>query len=354
MRPLREKTEEEERDVAVHEVYMDDRTWAAKAAKSCIDPVRAWAEFSDLAILQENPTKIQLTGRTPQDKRELEEEVKDIPELRDKMKPQMEVLGMETVGSAQRRMTKKENKRLDECKKTLLAIQPLPVGQKLKQMCAKMLGLSKATYGWIARRIPGDRCNGMFACAMRTIGGAMAYRANRHLKAVVFGGGLHLTIVTATRALMLLQSMRRRCDRVVEWHKRRGSIVATVRQHMKALGLDELGELSWKGQLSKMKIVLRSGLDKQQHEEEKGKWSHFMREEWRRREFQRWTQQKKPGRIQREARNSKYSEERITMVRQKLYGEDGTGMTVMWERPAVRQPRETQLVTGASGQDAMN
>ena len=48
---------------APHEVYMDDRTWAAATAREATWPIGVWARFSDAILLMENPGKVQLTAR---------------------------------------------------------------------------------------------------------------------------------------------------------------------------------------------------------------------------------------------------------------------------------------------------
>ena len=139
----------------------------------------------------------------------------------------------------------------------------------MKIRYVKVLGLSQAVYGWIGKRITKDRSRGMFNCTMRAIGGAMVTQTNKHLKTLVFGGNLHLAVITAQRALSILQSMRRRINRHVTWHKQRGSIVCTVREHMSQLGWVETGNFRWTATLSKKQIHVEKGLDKEQNERKK-------------------------------------------------------------------------------------
>ena len=140
----------------------------------------------------------------------------------------------------------------------------MPVAARMKIRYVKILGRSKAVYGWIGKRIPKDRSRSMFNCTMRAIGGAMVTQTNKQLKTFVFGGNLHLAVITAQRVFSILQSMRRRINRHVTWHKQRGSIVCTVREHMSQLGWVETGNFRWTATLSKKQIHLEKGLDKEQ------------------------------------------------------------------------------------------
>ena len=63
------------RKKAKHEVYMDDRSWTAPDAANNVAPVKVWSEFSEAAMLKENPNKIQLAGKTAKDMDELRREL---------------------------------------------------------------------------------------------------------------------------------------------------------------------------------------------------------------------------------------------------------------------------------------
>ncbi len=89
------------RKKAKHEVYMDDRSWTSPDAANNVAPVRVWSEFSEAAMLKENPSKIQLAGKTAKDMDELRSELRESgepgEELEKKLKNTIEVLGAETV-----------------------------------------------------------------------------------------------------------------------------------------------------------------------------------------------------------------------------------------------------------------
>ena len=86
-------------------------------------------------------------------------------------------------------------------------IASLPIGYKSKTTAIKMLGLSKATYGWVARGIEGTRAEKNFGAVLESIGATWARRANRGLKAAMIGGTLHLKVITLQRQVNIIQTM---------------------------------------------------------------------------------------------------------------------------------------------------
>ena len=127
---------------------MDDRTWTAGSAKRALDPVECWAGVSGDLMLKENPAKIQLAARNKQGREELRREVlARAPELEDKIKDDLEILGMETVAAQGRVIGKKEKERVDAAHKTIMAINCLPLTRKGKESAIRGLGLPKLMYG---------------------------------------------------------------------------------------------------------------------------------------------------------------------------------------------------------------
>ena len=68
------------RKAAKHEIYMDDRSWTAPDAANAVAPVKVWSEFSETAMLKENPNKIQLAGKAAKDMDELRTELRGLGE----------------------------------------------------------------------------------------------------------------------------------------------------------------------------------------------------------------------------------------------------------------------------------
>ena len=119
----------------------------------------------------------------------------------------MEVLGCEMVQNKARQMTTKEVKKLGAAEKMMKTVASLPIGYKLKTTAIKMLGLSEATYGRVARGIEGKRTKKNFGTVLEAIGATWARRANRGLKAAMIGGALHLKIITLQRQVNIIQTM---------------------------------------------------------------------------------------------------------------------------------------------------
>ncbi len=97
---------------------MDDRSWTAPDAANTVAPVKVWSEFSEAAMLKENPNKIQLAGKSAKDMDELRAELRELgdygTELEGKLKTTIEVLGAETVPARGRGASKKEKQRIEE------------------------------------------------------------------------------------------------------------------------------------------------------------------------------------------------------------------------------------------------
>ena len=125
-------------------------------------------------------------------------------------------------------------------------IASLPIGYKSKTTVIKMLGLSKATHGWVARGIERTRAEKNFGAVLESIGATWARRANRGLKAAMIGGTLHLKVITLQRQVNIIQTMLWRSEemqekqrRILTWKNNAGGIVAVVRRRLKNMGWEE-------------------------------------------------------------------------------------------------------------------
>ena len=127
---------------APHEVYMDDRTWAAATAREAVWPIGVWARFSDAILLMENPAKVQLTARTAELRSHLETVVNGTA-LADKIREGMEVLGMTTRGVRRRALAKKELERIAATIQCIRAIGNLPLGRRMREMSVKGAGFEQ-------------------------------------------------------------------------------------------------------------------------------------------------------------------------------------------------------------------
>jgi hypothetical protein len=160
------------------------------------------------------------------------------------VKPVMEVLGCEMTANVSRKATKKEEKRVEEAEKAVRLVATLPLAYQAKIVAVKALGLSKATYGWVAKSMDETKAQRLFNAVLRTLKGAWTRRANRHLKAMILGGTLHLSSVTVQRLTNLLQTMcwRRHEEdnnRRVQWNSNQCGIVTNVRRQLKRMGWQE-------------------------------------------------------------------------------------------------------------------
>ena len=172
--------------------------------------------------------------------------------MKNNVKSNLDVLGMATVGARERSMTKDEEGRLNSAKKTLDILKVLPISRGAKAAATRALALSKATYGWIAKSPNRTATGVIFTATKRTIGGAIANVANKHLKALLLGGTLHLSCIVLQRQLSLAQSMIWRKDterpRILQWNNIAGGFVANLRKGMGQQGWQEKGAFTWKHQ----------------------------------------------------------------------------------------------------------
>ena len=73
------------------------------------------------------------------------------------VKDGLEVLGMETVRAQNRKLSKKEEKRLKAARDALKVLRCLPISNKLKTVAVRALRLAKLTYGWMGKNVAENR-----------------------------------------------------------------------------------------------------------------------------------------------------------------------------------------------------
>ncbi|CAE7363108.1 CAC, partial [Symbiodinium sp. KB8] len=134
----------------LHVVYMDDRSWTTKQASVLVQTLRTWHDFSRRAGLRENEAKTQITHTDAERRRELQQELADDPVLLQAVTASAVVLGCCTTGTDERDAQPKELQRLADAKLICGRIRLLPLGHQAKMDAARIMGISKAVYGWVA------------------------------------------------------------------------------------------------------------------------------------------------------------------------------------------------------------
>ena len=339
----RQKQRREQERKYPHEVYMDDRTWAAENPKASIEPKEAWSNFSKSVLLIENASKTQFMAVQKTKKATLAKEVrKEGMDDKEVVRDYMEVLGCEMSQSTARKMSEKETKKLAKAGKMAQLVGSLPIGHKQKAGAIRVLALSKATYGWVTREVHSLAAQGVFNKTLKAMNAAWARRSNPFLKAALVGGTMHLRSITAQRIIGMAQSMRWRTSRVLTWNLNPGGFVCLLRKTLKRLNWTEEEDFKWS--LGKeeeddeplMTIDLGKTRPTETNDEKrhKKKLAHYVRESWRRQQWNGWMKAK--GRIPEQIREAgqnghdiQYDEERFTRVRRKFETDDGTVRAIL-------------------------
>eukprot|EP00439_Symbiodinium_sp_Y106_P038428 s5766_g4.t1 len=319
-----EKTAPAEQTCRMQQVYMDDRTWTASSPALLTRTLHAWYRFSELAGLCENPDKTQLICATERRKRALHRHLCTQPDLRSKVCQQACVLGC-IIGKS-KACHPKEAERLKAATQICEKIAVLPVAHRVKLAEIRTLVMSKAAYGWIAKRPSVTQC-------------ARLDRASRGSSKAFAQGPipLHNLLEGATTCLDVVVGSKQ----VSLWLKRqfrenwspqqcRDSIIANeARDWLRKTGWEPTRN-GWQHPDLRDKLDTRFGLIRGRVWDEvaRKKVAHLTREGWRATQWKAFTTSTR--REARELRNFPYDEQRFSHVRATAALTEGATLAILY------------------------
>eukprot|EP00973_Karenia_brevis_P016453 2253958-Karenia_brevis.AAC.1 len=184
----------------------------------------------------------------------------------------------------------------------------LPIARRLKILYARIFGITKASYGWVARRPTGAETKMVSGVVWRSVGGSRM--GSPYLRKVVEGALVELDAVVGVRSLKLLwrRLKRRKNQEYCHWHTKAGTLVGGARKWMKTLGWEVMAEYKWRHAALKIELDLKAVQD----EESMKKVAHELREAWR---WKAWGQAQKAKRRDAEVLQQPYDSKRVEIMR---------------------------------------
>ena len=220
-------------------VYMDDRTCTARSAEHLVHRVRSWQSWSRSVGLLESATKTRLASRTAQGRRALRALWPQPEQVGDSL----EVLGASSQPPVADVLPPKQEARLQSAKAVVTVLGNLRLCFERFHSAARTYGVSKASYGWLAHLPTAKVCWNQWT-VLRT-GQRSLQRANRHIRAIIFGGTSHLDCLAAGNLLRCLRQLKEAGR--IRWHNRRGSPLDALRRWLRERSWTEVSPWKWRG-----------------------------------------------------------------------------------------------------------
>ena len=303
----------------LHVVYMDDRSWTTKQASVLVQTLRTWHDFSRRAGLRENEAKTQITHTDAERRRELQQELADDPVLLQAVTASAVVLGCCTTGTDERDAQPKELQRLADAKLICGRIRLLPLGHQAKMDAARIMGISKAVYGWVAFS-PSDSHAKVLDQALRATSEAFK-DGSVHLHNVLTGAARCLRPVVGVRQVCLW------CKSVAQesWSSARHR-----HSKLRAQAVAFLQQTGWqlqRGTWSHSQLGLSWKLSLGAQLPGRQKIAYFCREAWRHKEWGLFTASSRRDALP--FRRTHYDSARIGLVRSLLCHTEGAAAAVL-------------------------
>ena len=255
-------------------VYMDDRTCAAKSAEHLVHRVRSWQSWSQSVGLLESAAKTRLASLTEQGRRDLRARWPQ-PE---QVVSSLEVLGASSQPPAADALPKQEA-RLQAAKVVVTVLGNLRLCFERFHSSSRTYGVSKACYGWLAHLPTAKVCWNQWT--VLRAGQRSLKRANRHIRAILFGGTSHLDCLAAGNLLRCIRQLKDAGR--IRWHNRGGSPLCALRRWLQEHSWTEVSPWKWRGVTPECSLDLRAQSMPQM--------LHSLRQGWRAehwRLFQSW------------------------------------------------------------------
>lgn len=281
-------------------IYMDDRSWTSTSADTLAQTMSAWHDFSSICGLKESTDKTQVTFYTQQHL-ELLQQHPYFTNMTEAIVPTACILGSCTKGEEPRNMHEKETARLQAAKAICSRIKFLPTDHQTKIETARVLAISRASYGWVAFTPPPKELQ-KIDDEVRQCSGAFLGAA-RHMHNLLLGGTTVMEVVIGVRQVLLY------AKRWMTGSLRVSSVLAQQAMTFLAGTGWSLRNTTWKHAASGMEWHL----EKFSFPDYKHKVAHLLREGWRRKQWDALCSGSRRDSVI--FRNSTYSEKRVTVVR---------------------------------------
>ena len=261
-------------DRVTPKVFMDDRTLIASEPAALVDNVQRWETWSQEVGLKESSDKLQLTATSPAFRRELQQLALDPA----KVQPEFEVLGC-CAQVVRRQNSAKETKRLLAANQALQLIGNIQWPFETFLRAAQSHALSKATYGWVARLPPQTS---LWKCWAQVRRAQKCHKAaNKHLRAIVYGGNSHLDMLIGASLIRVVARLI--TGQGVQWSHRevRGNPLATLHHWLTDHGYAASGPWVWDSDHPTFKVdLLQMPVKAAQHAARQGwrwcQWQQFL------------------------------------------------------------------------------
>ena len=201
-------------------IYMDDRTFSTCDVSRLQARRDAWVTWSGKVGLCENLQKSQVTARSATQKRSLQEFFPS-----DLIVTDILFLGV-TSRSTKRTNSGKETDRLKAAQKIIGILAGLKLGSQVVSTYVRIFGLSKCTFGWLARLPTWTDCNKLWVGAKHAQN--VNHMANTWIRALVFGGLNHLSIVSVCNLWRVVSTLYKRGHDT--WRYQAGTPLGTLRK----------------------------------------------------------------------------------------------------------------------------
>ena len=264
-------------------LYVDDRSWVAPTARMCVEIGGEWHNWSNFLGLRENPCKDQFHHRTVKGRRAL----LAAGVSAERISPWPKILGVHLVPATRRKSKGAECQRLAAAAAaaaaawTLLRVQCLPVALSVKVLVASMSGVSKAAFGWMCRLptlVEIRRLDWKVALSCR-----VARQSDPSLRRILLGHHASLGFRTASDQVMALWRSVKHGDALPD---HRSFWAKTVCKAMQRLGWSAIAGAAWTWRNDHDTVSLDVG--DQHFVRSLARFSHVMRESWRRSLFAKW------------------------------------------------------------------
>ena len=138
--------------------------------------------------------------------------------------------------------TTKEKERLKAANATISILAGLKLSSRVVSSYARIFGLSKCTYGWIARLPTWTDCKKLWNLTKHAQN--VNHMANTWVRAIVFGGLTHLSIVTACNLWRVVAVLYKRGHDT--WRYQAGTPLGTLRKWLCDQGWVVHSPWNWK------------------------------------------------------------------------------------------------------------
>jgi len=269
---------------AFHSLFVDDREWITDNAEDCIQIREDWRGWSVKLGLLENEDKDQFFHKTGAGREKLVTEGAEP----DTVSSTAKILGVCMAGSKNRPCTDSENKKIAEGCRVARKAWFLPRTHWDKLIVACAAGISKASWGWLARA-PGFKDCDTLDLIMAKVASEPITQRSPALSKIMRGHSASLSFKAGMQLASAAWKFAKKTGLVpADWTT---SIwTNTLRKFFEKLNWDEEQPWQWR-HLNIENAVTYVSLDPSSaHFHGLGKYEHLVRDSWRATQFFEWLQ----------------------------------------------------------------